>query len=146
MSLPPVFSGVRVTRSSILYLCFVDHCLSFVLFILAIVLSVFLLYTILITPLISSNSSSHRLLQGLTIWVTPCGCLIRNKNCLPFTNTWALWWGSCWSSFLFSDFCSLICLSSFCVLCTMLLVSFDCTFLNAPSVFFKVYMCGLVFY
>jgi hypothetical protein len=36
-----------------------------------------------ITPLVSSNSSSHRLLQGLTIWVTPCECLIRNKNCLP---------------------------------------------------------------
>ena len=32
MSLPPVFSGVRVTRSSILYLCFVDHCLSFCTF------------------------------------------------------------------------------------------------------------------
>ena len=43
-----------------------------------------------ITPLVSSNSSSHRLLQGLTIWVTPCGCLIRNKNGLPFTNTWTL--------------------------------------------------------
>ena len=45
MSLPPVFSGVRVIRSSILYLCFVDHCCPFVLFILAILLPVFLLYT-----------------------------------------------------------------------------------------------------
>jgi hypothetical protein len=25
----PVFSGVRVTRSLVLYVCFVDHCLSF---------------------------------------------------------------------------------------------------------------------
>jgi len=36
----PVFSGVRVTRSLVLYVCFVDRYLSFVLFLLAIVLSV----------------------------------------------------------------------------------------------------------
>jgi hypothetical protein len=29
---PPVFSGVRVTRSLVLYVCFVDHCLSFCTF------------------------------------------------------------------------------------------------------------------
>jgi len=29
---PPVFSGVRVTRYVALYVCFVDRCLSFVLF------------------------------------------------------------------------------------------------------------------
>ena len=29
LSSPPVFSGVRVTRSLILYVCSVDHCLSF---------------------------------------------------------------------------------------------------------------------
>ena len=39
------FSGVRVTRSLILYVCFVDRCLSFVLFLMANVLSVFLRYT-----------------------------------------------------------------------------------------------------
>ena len=46
-SSPLVFSGVRVTRSLVLYVCFVDRCLSFkfVLFLLAIVLSVFLRYT-----------------------------------------------------------------------------------------------------
>ena len=32
MSSPPVFSGVRVTRSLILYVCFVDRCLSFCTF------------------------------------------------------------------------------------------------------------------
>ena len=37
------FSGVRVTRSLVLYVCFVDRCLSF--FFLAIVLSVLLGYT-----------------------------------------------------------------------------------------------------
>jgi hypothetical protein len=29
LSSPPVFSGVHVTRSLVLYLCFVDRCLSF---------------------------------------------------------------------------------------------------------------------
>jgi hypothetical protein len=29
LSSPPVFGGVRVTRSLILYVCFVDRCLSF---------------------------------------------------------------------------------------------------------------------
>jgi hypothetical protein len=31
-SSPPVFIGVRVTRSLVLYVCFVDHCLSFCTF------------------------------------------------------------------------------------------------------------------
>ena len=39
------FSGVRITRSLILCVCFVDRCLSFVLFLMANVLSVFLRYT-----------------------------------------------------------------------------------------------------
>jgi len=42
----PIFSGVRVTRSLVLYVCFVDRCLSFcTFFLLAIVLSVLLRYT-----------------------------------------------------------------------------------------------------
>ena len=40
MSSPPVVSGVRVTRSLVLGLSFVDRFLSFVLFLLVIVLSV----------------------------------------------------------------------------------------------------------
>jgi hypothetical protein len=36
----PGFSGVRVTRSLVLYVCFVDRCLSFCTFLLVIVLSV----------------------------------------------------------------------------------------------------------
>ena len=43
LSLPSVFSGVRVTRSLVLCVCFVDRCLSF--FLLAIMLSVLLRYT-----------------------------------------------------------------------------------------------------
>jgi len=45
LSLPPVFSGVRVSRSLVLYVCFVDRCLSFCTFFLAIVLTVLLRYT-----------------------------------------------------------------------------------------------------
>ena len=32
LSSPPVFSGIRVTRSLVLYVCFVDRCLSFCTF------------------------------------------------------------------------------------------------------------------
>jgi len=32
LSSPPVFSGVRVTRSLVLYVCFVDRCLPFCTF------------------------------------------------------------------------------------------------------------------
>ena len=45
LSSPSVFSGIRVTRSLVLYICFVDRCLSFVLLLLAIALSVLLRYT-----------------------------------------------------------------------------------------------------
>jgi hypothetical protein len=50
---PPDFSGVRFTRSLVLYICFVDRCLSF--------WSLCCLFSfdlrILINPLVSSNSS-----------------------------------------------------------------------------------------
>jgi hypothetical protein len=52
----PGFNEVRVTRSLVLYVCFVDR--LFVLFILVIVLSVLLRYTDSdYLPLVSSNSS-----------------------------------------------------------------------------------------
>jgi hypothetical protein len=41
----PVFSGVRVTRSLVLCVCFVDRCWSFCTFSLAIVLSNLLHFT-----------------------------------------------------------------------------------------------------
>jgi hypothetical protein len=46
MSSPPVFSGARVTRTLVLSVCFVDRCLSFVLFLLAIVLSILRRYMV----------------------------------------------------------------------------------------------------
>jgi len=42
---PPLFSGVHVTRSLVLYVCFVDRYLSFCTFLMAFVLSVLLRYT-----------------------------------------------------------------------------------------------------
>ena len=54
---PLVFSGVRVTQSLVLCVCFVDCCLSFFFWPLC-CLSLFNLQ-ILIAPLVSSNSSSN---------------------------------------------------------------------------------------
>jgi hypothetical protein len=53
----PVFSGVRVTRSFDLYECFVDRCLVVCTFSLCHCADCIL---ILITPLVSSNSSSYK--------------------------------------------------------------------------------------
>ena len=48
------FSGVRVTRSLVLWVCFLDRCLSLCTFFFTIVLSVLLRCTdLLITPLVS---------------------------------------------------------------------------------------------
>ena len=51
----PVFSGVRVTRSLALCVCFVDRCLSFIFWPLCCLF--FFDLRILITPLVYSNSS-----------------------------------------------------------------------------------------
>jgi hypothetical protein len=45
LSSPSLFSGVRVTRSLVLYVCFVDLVCPFILFLLAIVFSALLRYT-----------------------------------------------------------------------------------------------------
>ena len=52
----PVFSGVCVTRSLALCVCFVDRCLSFFFWPLC---CLFFDIRILITPLVSSNSSYY---------------------------------------------------------------------------------------
>jgi hypothetical protein len=54
-----------------------------------------------------------------------------------------VWWTSCSSSFHFTVLCFLVCLSSFCVLCPMIPVSAECSFLIAISIYSSVY---LVFY
>jgi len=55
LSSPIVFSGVRVTRSLVLCVCFVDRCLSFLSWSLCCLF--FFNLRILIIPLVSSNSS-----------------------------------------------------------------------------------------
>ena len=58
LSSPPVLSGVRVTRSLVLYVFFVDRCLSFCTFSFGhCVTHLFFDIRILIVPLVSSNSS-----------------------------------------------------------------------------------------
>ena len=58
MSSPPVFSGVGVTRSLVLYVCFVDRCLSFCPVSVGHCVCLFFFdIRILIAPLVSSNSS-----------------------------------------------------------------------------------------
>ena len=58
LSSPPVFSGVCVTRSLVLCVCFVDRCLSFFFWPLC---CLFFAIRIMITPLVSSNSSWYLL-------------------------------------------------------------------------------------
>ena len=60
LSLHPVFSGVRVTWSLVLYVCFVFRCLSFCpFFFWPLPCLLFFDLRILITPLVSSNYSSY---------------------------------------------------------------------------------------
>ena len=55
-----VFSGVRVTRSLVLYVCFVDRCLSFCLFSFGHCVVCSSIYGFwLINPLVSSNPSYY---------------------------------------------------------------------------------------
>ena len=56
LSSPPVFCGVRVTLSLVLYVCFVDRCLSFFFF-CPLCCPFYFDIQILITPLVSSSSS-----------------------------------------------------------------------------------------
>jgi hypothetical protein len=62
---PPVFSGVRVTRSLVVYVCFVDPCLSFCTFSFGIVLSVLLRYADSDYPFGIFKLFNHRLLLSL---------------------------------------------------------------------------------
>jgi hypothetical protein len=65
LSSPPVFSGVRITRSLVLYVCFVDCCLSFCPFSLCCLF--FFDIRILIAPLVSSNSSCTQSTASTTV-------------------------------------------------------------------------------
>ena len=78
LSSPQVFSGVRGTRSLVLYVCFVDRCFPFRTFLVAIVLSV-LRYTVsdcpfwyLQTLLCQSDSGLGRGVLGTTVGDNVC--------------------------------------------------------------------------
>ena len=58
LSSPPVFSGVRVTRSLVLCVCFADRCFFFFFWPLCCLF--FFDIRILITSLVSSSSSYHQ--------------------------------------------------------------------------------------
>jgi hypothetical protein len=82
LSSSPVFSGVLVTRSLVLYVCFVDRCCPFVHFLFAIVLSVLLRFTDSdYLPLVSSDlfctfSFGHCVVCSSSIygfWLPPFG-------------------------------------------------------------------------
>jgi hypothetical protein len=68
LSSPPIFSGVRVTRSLVLCVCSVDRC-PFVLFLLAIVLSVLLLAIVLSVLLLLAIVLSVLLLLAIVLSV-----------------------------------------------------------------------------
>ena len=90
MSSPPVFSAVRVTRSLVIYICFVDRCLSFVLPLCCLF---FFDIRILITPLVSSISSSY-----IRHW---------NRYCKRVLNLVSLTVERCWrfATFMWLSWC-----------------------------------------
>jgi hypothetical protein len=67
LSSPPDFSGVRVTRSLLLYVCFVDRYLSFLYFFFWPLCCLSFDLRILIIPLVSSNSSCTGILKLFSV-------------------------------------------------------------------------------
>ena len=68
LSSPPVSSGVRVARSLVSYVCFVECCFPFVLFLFGhcvVCSSSICSIRILIGPLVSANSSSYLAETGI---------------------------------------------------------------------------------
>ena len=75
LSSPPVFSGVRVTRSLVLYVCFVDRCLSFCPFSFGhCVVCSSSIYGFWLPLLVSSNSSY--LFNMVEHYFLNCCCLL----------------------------------------------------------------------
>ena len=82
----PNVSGVRFTRSLVLYVCFVDHCLSFCTFFFwPLCCLFFFVLQILITPWVSSNPSC-RCLWILHFWL-PLWFYVKF---MPKKNPWKL--------------------------------------------------------
>ena len=95
-----IFSGVRVTRSLVLCVCFVDHCWSFCTFSFDhCVCLLFFDIQIMIIPLVSSNSSVHILhvvYCPVFMFLVPCcdlhyDILIKMMFGLSFSELICLW-------------------------------------------------------
>ena len=88
MSSPPGFSGVRVTRSLVLYVCFVDRCLSFCTFsfghcvLCSSIYGFWLLLWYLQTLLRAIYNWHRRHIRGLYVWV---GKYVHNLNIVSHT-------------------------------------------------------------
>ena len=127
-----VFSWVRFTRSLVLCVCFVDRCFSFgIFFFWSLCCLFFFDLRILITPLVSSNSSGYR--TSLNKWrnLTTYSFMDPNHFCL-----------SDWHNLLLFTFvhCTNAPLSHYSTfVCPVLLVSLDCSCMFSPSVFSNVY-------
>ena len=125
LSLPPGFSGVRVTRSLALCVCFVDRCESLCSFSFdhcvvcpSSIYGLWLPLWYLQTLLTSVARSSYT-----------CICLIRDTNCLSFASTWVHpnFCGVC-VDHLFSFLCYVLSVFVLCRVYPMLPVSLDCPF------------------
>ena len=95
----PVFSRVRVTRSLVLCICFVDRCLSFSNFFLWPLCCLFFDIWIPITPLVSSNSS---LLTGDEIYFSIANQLLNNTLQRSKNPSWSLSYGN----WIYNDLCN----------------------------------------
>jgi hypothetical protein len=90
------------------------------------------------TPIWSAKISRHLSINR--------GCLVGDKNCLPFAGAWFCPWFLVVSVLVII---LVICVVFFvlfvfilCLVCWTLPISLDCLFLIAPSVFSKVYLSG----
>jgi len=94
MSSPPVFSGVRGTRSLVLYVCFVDRCLSFCTFSFGHCVSVLLRYTDSDYPFGIFKLFCNNLAYGLNLRVGflsatcfhKCGMFYIESSWVPYAN------------------------------------------------------------
>ena len=90
----PSFSGVRVSRSLVLCVCFVDRCLSFFFWLL---FCLFFDIRILITPSVSSNSSNKDIPEtrrGIFEWTETCAVIfffIAVLSLKIILSNWGLW-------------------------------------------------------
>jgi len=109
LSSPPVFSGVRVTPSLVLYVCFFIVVCPFVIFLLAIVLSVLLRYTVSDCPfgifklfLLTLGPNYVSNTRSLCFLCSYLAIIYLGRPSLRLRNLWATWSGTSSSIFRIS--------------------------------------------